>query len=114
MKNEQRVTEGAALFRRVTEPYIEAGEVERGTIMGRPCVRTAGEFVAMPYDATGALVVKLDAARVAELIDEGTGTPFVPANRVFREWVAIDRRDDALWTRLFEEALAAARRRTRG
>jgi hypothetical protein len=40
---------------------------------------------------TGALLVKLPVSRVAEVIAEGSGEPFAPAGRTFREWVAVCR-----------------------
>ena len=96
-----------ALYRELTEPLLATGQAEEGTIMGFPCLRTtSGDFLAMPWHDTGDLVVKLPASRVDELIEEGTGLPFVPAGRRFREWVHVPGRDAALWAALIEEARA--------
>ena len=56
-------------------------------MMGYPCVRLAGQFLASYDDKAGCLVVKLPRERVAELVETGTGDPFAPAGKVFREWV---------------------------
>ncbi len=63
---------------------------------------------------TGDLVVKLDAARVASLISDGTGASFAPAGRVFKEWVAVAEPDEDAWRRLIDEALAFAKRASDG
>jgi hypothetical protein len=77
-------------------------------MMGYPCVRLAGRFLAS-YDATNGLVVKLPAERVAELVAQGTGVPFAPAGKVFREWVALPASDRELWRDLLGEAVSFAR-----
>jgi len=86
--------------------------VAHGTIMNGPCLRVDGEFLALvDYKGSG-LVVKLDRARVAELIDSGFGRPFAPAGRVFRGWVSVPAPDRRRWAALLREgvALASARR----
>jgi len=96
-----------ALFRELAEPLLAAGEVEEGTIMGFPCLRTTGgAFLAMAEHTSGDLIVKLPAGRVDELVDEGTGLPFAPAGRRFREWVQVPGRDEELWQALLDEAHA--------
>ncbi|MDE2934476.1 MAG: hypothetical protein OXS47_11525 [Chloroflexota bacterium] len=96
-----------ALFREVTEPLLAAGEVEEGTIMGFPCLRTSrGEFLAMAEHRSGDLIVKVPAGRVEELVEAGTGLPFTPAGRRFREWVHVPGRDADLWQELLDEGLA--------
>jgi hypothetical protein len=85
---------------------IERGEAEPGTIMGGECLRAGGEFVAMPHHTGEGMVVKLPAARVAELIEQDTGEPFAPAGRVFREWVLVRHHDGELWRALLSEAHA--------
>lgn len=44
----------------------------------------------------------------AELIAAGTGKPFAPAGRTFREWVVVGDRDPARWADLIDEARAFA------
>ena len=38
----------------------------------------------------------------------GSGLPFAPSGRVFREWVELDNPDEASWADLLEEAQAFA------
>jgi len=60
----------------------------------------------------GALLIKLPAERVRQLIEAGHGQPFTPAGRTFREWVAITVPDRQRWQDLLTEArdhAAAAR-----
>jgi hypothetical protein len=89
-------------------PLLASGELEEGTIMGGPCLRSRGEFVAMPYHLAEGLVAKLPRERVAGLITAGVGFPFAPAGRPFREWVLVTRYDPALWDTLLAEAHAFA------
>lgn len=79
-----------------------------GSIMGQPCLRLGKEFVAMPEHNGLRMIVKLDAARVAELVAAGTAESFAPAGKVFREWAAVA--DAAQWRPLLEEAIAKADR----
>ena len=95
------------LFWELAEPLLAAGEVEEGTIMGFPCLRTSsGGFLAMAEHRSGDLVVKVSAGRVEELIAEGRGLPFAPAGRRFREWVHVPERDPELWQALLDEGRA--------
>ena len=87
-------------------PLLAEGVIEEGTIMGGPCVRTGGEFVAMPHHKGPGLVVKLPKDRVAGLIDDGVGQSFAPAGKVFSEWVLIEAFDDDQWTDLLRESVA--------
>ena len=77
-----------------------------GTIMGHPCLRLGKEFVAMPELKTGRLIVKLDATRVAELIEEGVASSFAPAGKVFKEWAAVE--DGDRWRDVLAEAIEKA------
>lgn len=52
--------------------------------------------------------MKLNAARVTALIDEGVASPFAPAGKVFKEWAAVD--DDVRWRDLLTEAIQKAER----
>lgn len=92
-----------ALFWEVAQPFLDRG-AERSTMMGFPCLRVDGTFFASLDHRSGDLVVKLPAARVDELIDEGVGLPFAPNGRRFKEWTVVPHRDHALWTDLADEA----------
>ncbi|MEZ5342482.1 MAG: DUF2461 family protein [Acidimicrobiales bacterium] len=94
-----------ALFWGVAEHHIATGKATEGSLMNFPCVRVREEFVSMPEHRHGHLVAKLPAERVAELIGDGVGVPFGPGDKVFKEWVLIAERDEALWTTIFAEAV---------
>lgn len=98
------------LYNELTDDLLYDPAIGRATMMGYPCVRLAGRFLASFDDKAGSLVVKLPRERVAELVDSGTGDPFAPAGKVFREWVAIPTVDRELWRTLLDEAAAFARR----
>ncbi len=90
----------------VVTPLRAEGLLEEGTIMSSACVRSpAGEFVAMPHHKGPGLVVKLPKDRVEALIAEGTGQPFAPAGKVFREWVLIEAFDEKRWEGLLRESI---------
>jgi hypothetical protein len=95
-----------ARFWDLAAPLLAAGEADEGTIMGGRCLRIRGQFLAMPHHQAEGLVVKLPARRVAELVASGTGRPFTPNGRVFREWVHIPAYDASLWASLLAEARA--------
>ena len=60
----------------------------------------------------GQLVVKLPAARVAELVANGNGMPFTAGkDRPMREWVVVAEDDPQEWHELAAEALRFVRRR---
>lgn len=97
------------LYEVLTDDLLYDPAVGRSTMMGHPCVRRAGRFFAS-FDPKGdCLVVKLPADRVEALIDKGTGAPFAPNGKVFREWVSIPEPDPSGWARLLAEALDFAR-----
>jgi len=52
------------------------------------------------------LVVKLPEERVNELIRSGTGRPFAPAGKVFREWLSVPKPDRRRWLALLNEGAA--------
>lgn len=99
---------GRALYDELTDDLLHDPAIGRATMMGYPCVRLAGRFVAS-YDDTNGLVVKLPRERVDTLLDDGHGEPFAPAGKVFREWVAIPHGDRDLWRALLTEAVDFAR-----
>ena len=98
-----------ALYDELTDDLLYDPAIGRATMMGYPCVRLAGRFLASYEDKTGSLVVKLPRERVAQLIERGDGDPFAPAGKVFREWVSIPMVDRKLWRTLLDEAVAFAR-----
>jgi hypothetical protein len=98
------------LYDELTDDLLYDPAIGRATMMGYPCVRLAGKFLASYDDKARRLVVKLPRERVTELIDDGDGEPFAPAGKVFREWVSIPSVNRDLWATLLAEAVAFARR----
>jgi hypothetical protein len=97
------------LYDELTDDLLYDPAIGRSTMMGYPCVRLAGQFLATYDEKAGSLVVKLPRERVTELVGTGTGDPFAPAGKVFREWVAIPTIDRQLWRTLLAEAVVFAR-----
>jgi hypothetical protein len=97
------------LYDELTDDLLYDPAIGRATMMGYPCVRLAGRFLASYDDKAGRLVVKLPRQRVTELVTNGDGEPFAPAGRVFREWVSIPTVDRGLWQTLLAEAVEFAR-----
>ncbi|MEV0802942.1 hypothetical protein AB0I34_35000 [Kribbella sp. NPDC050281] len=98
------------LYDELTDDLLYDPAIGRATMMGYPCVRLAGRFVASYNDKAGSLVVKLPRERVIDLVETGTGDPFAPAGKVFREWVSIPALDPELWRSLLAEAVEFARK----
>jgi hypothetical protein len=98
------------LYEELTDDLLYDPAIGRATMMGYPCVRLAGRFLASFDNDLGGLVVKLPPERVLELIENGTGDPFAPAGKVFREWVSIATVDRTLWQTLLAEAVDFARK----
>jgi hypothetical protein len=99
-----------ALYDELTDDLLYDPAVGRATMMGFPCVRLAGRFLACCNKRNGNLVVKLPRERVQELVERGTGDPFAPAGKVFKEWVSIPTVDRTLWKKLLAEAADFARK----
>lgn len=95
-----------ARFWAVAEPLLTDATVTRSTMMGLPCLRAGGRFFASFDRRNTALVVKLPAARVNELMESVAAEPFAPSGRRFREWAVIGSGRPAAWPALLREALA--------
>jgi hypothetical protein len=102
--------EARNLYDELTDDLLYDPAIGRATMMGYPCIRLAGKFLASYDDKARCLVVKLPRERVTELVESGRGDPFAPAGRVFREWAAITTVDRALWQQVLAEAVEFARR----
>ncbi len=98
------MSDARELYDELTDDLLYDPAIGRSTMMGYPCVRRAGRFFASFDPLAEALVVKLPRERVAELIADGTGEPFAPNGRVFREWVTIPEPDFDGWEQLLAEA----------
>lgn len=98
------------LYDELTDDLLYDPAIGRATMMGCPCVRLAGRFLASFDGKAGRLVVKLPRERVTELVESGDGDPFAPAGKVFREWVSIPAVDRERWQTLLAEAVDFARK----
>ena len=97
------------VYDELTDDLLYDPAIGRATMMGYPCVRLAGRFLASFDDKARCLVVKLPRERVTDLVDSGDGDPFAPAGKVFREWVSIPTVDRDLWEQVLAEAVDFAR-----
>jgi len=93
-----------ALFRQLAQQLLAEPGVTRSTMMGYPCLRANGAFFACVERATGHLIVKLPASRVASLVATGQALLFAPNGRTFREWAAFPVADPGEWRALLAEA----------
>jgi hypothetical protein len=98
------------LYEELTDDLLYDPAIGRATMMGHPCVRLAGRFVASYDRRFGGLILKLPRERVTDLVESGTGDPFAPAGKVLREWVSIPVADRELWRTLLAEAVDFARK----
>ncbi|MGH2613941.1 MAG: hypothetical protein ACRDJC_01775 [Thermomicrobiales bacterium] len=92
-------------FWRAAASLLAQEGVTRSTMMGFPCLRVDGRFLASYDRATGDLLVKLPADRVDQLLANGQGHAFSPAGRRFREWVALPPAAESDWGNYLDEAL---------
>ena len=83
--------------------------VEQSTMMKTPCLRYRGGFMTMMLEKEDALIIKVSAERVAQIIMEGKGREFSFTKKRFKEWVLIplDYKDD--YEAYIYEALIFAR-----
>jgi hypothetical protein len=98
------------LYDELTDDLLYDPAIGRATMMGYPCVRLAGRFLASFDERASTLVVKLPREQVTELIESGAGDPFAPNGRTFREWVSVPIVDRKLWAQLLDEAVNFARK----
>jgi len=99
-------SEKSKLFWSLADPMLASGEVEKGTMMGFPCLRISGKFFASIERTTDDLIVKLPKERVIDLIASGEASPFAPNGRTFKEWALINTIDESKWRIYLDEALA--------
>lgn len=83
--------------------------VEESTMMGTPCLRYKGAFLAMMFVKEDALIIKVSAARVNDLIETGTGMAFNFTKKRFKEWVLIPLEFQDDYTDYIQEAVEYAK-----
>jgi hypothetical protein len=93
-------------FQLVTDSLLELPGVEAGTGFGRNVgLRINGKIFAISTDA--GLVLKLPAARCAELVDGDSITPWTAGKaRPLKEWVLLSAAATDLWLELAHDAFA--------
>lgn len=92
------------------QPGVTPPDANGGKGFGSDALRVDGRIFAML--SRDALVVKLPATRVRELIAQGAGGPFdAGKGSPMKEWVTVAAQDDAIWLALAREALAFVGRR---
>ena len=88
----------------------EAG-VEHSTLMKGPCLRYKGDFIAAMFAPENAMIIKVSAQRVNELIASGEGREFNFTKKRFKEWVLIPATLEKQYEKYLREALAYAKQR---
>ena len=79
---------------------------------GATSLKTDGRIFAMLVK--GRLVVKLPAARVTQVVEDGEGERFDPGHgRVQKEWLSVSGDDPETWRELAREAESYVARRSR-
>jgi hypothetical protein len=105
----------AALFESLCDEYADKSGVsvpDGGTGFGSNAIKINKSIFAMLVNSQ--LVVKLPAARVAELISTGDGVPFdAGKGKPMKEWVELTADDEDACRRLVAEAMAFVSRRLR-
>jgi len=108
--------DAAAAWERLVADVLAEGGATYGNqdgpkrAFGSTSLKTDGKIFAMLV--RGRLVVKLPAARVAQLVDDGAGERFDPGHgRIQKEWLSVSAEDAAVWRALATEAEAYVARR---
>jgi len=73
------------------------------------CAEPGVEESTMMFERESALIVKLPAERVNELVGQGAGREFNFTGKKFKEWVLIPEQEEALFEGYVREALEFAR-----
>lgn len=92
------------LFDKLADEFIDAGEAQPGTMMGFPCLRVRGNYIACKDKSSGTLIVKLTENRVRNLVDSGQAITFAPAGHQFKKWASMSVSDEILWRGVLREA----------
>ena len=97
---------GRAQLDEVADEFLARDGVDWGAMFGSTGLRVRGKVFALAtFD--GDLMVKVPAARAAELAAAGAATPVSMAGRTMREWVAMPlAAGPSAWRALIDEAHA--------
>ncbi len=98
-------------YDQVVNKIIQENGVEQSTMMKSPCLRYQGNFMAIMFDKEDALIIKVSAERVDELIAEGVGREFNFTKKKFKEWVLIPLEYEDEYEQFIYESLAHAKQK---
>lgn len=101
----------AVNYGEVAFKFVHEYGAEISTMMGTPCLRYKGQFIAMMFDKEGALIIKVSEKSVNELIDMGVGQEFNFTKKRFKEWVLISMKFQNEYEDYILEALNYAKER---
>ncbi len=99
-------SEKSILFWSLADDWLMTDEVQKGTMMGFPCLRVDGKFFASLHKDNDDLIIKLPKDRVAELIESNNAESFAPNGRTFKEWARILTLNEDKWRIYLDEARA--------
>ena len=92
---------------RLAEPYLDHPAAARSRMFGSEALTVHGKIVAF-VDSEGGLVVKLPAARAAELVSAGAAVPIKVGRSPAKEWIGVapspDETDPHPWAGLIADA----------
>lgn len=100
-------------YQQLSSAFSKIGGVENSTMMGSPCLRYRGDFMTMMFEKQDALIVKLPAQRVLELIESGQGLEFNYTGKRFKEWVLIPSEQHDEYEGFVNEALDYAKNKAK-
>ena len=63
-------------FPDINQYLINEPDIEQSTMMRTPCLRYKGEFLGMFFEKADAMIIKVSASRVDELVASGEGMEF--------------------------------------
>jgi hypothetical protein len=105
------LTPNGKVFDRLATHHLQDPAITYGRLFNCPALSVNGKMFAMLNGDP--LVVKLPAARCAELIGSGRTEAFGNGGRIMREWVRTTGQETGGWPALADEALAFISSRTR-
>jgi len=76
-------------YQQLAIQFSQQEGVTISTMMGTPCLRYHGEFIAMMFEKADSLIIKVSSERVNQLIADGEGNEFNFTKKRFKEWVLI-------------------------
>ncbi|MFJ6651634.1 MmcQ/YjbR family DNA-binding protein [Microbacterium sp. NPDC091313] len=106
MVDRERMAAAHELFDPIARDHLALADVDMGRMFGTEGLRVRGKVYAF-VGHDGDLIVKVHAARVADLVDSDGAQPMVMRGRPMREWVTVGPDAGATrWAELIDEARA--------